>query len=131
MRYASCLFPAVLAALVLAFLPSCAMYRSAAPAVGPIERPHVVERVAPRDPDAPDITRGAGERLWYGINGLSWEPDEEASWGIVYLCGGLLFAAIIWIVFELIALAIDAALESDESGDAQALLERRKKAVSP
>lgn len=128
MRYASNLFPAVLAVFLLAFLPSCAMSR--APAAGPIERPHIVQRVAPRDADAPRIQRTAGE--WRNGTYHSNEgQSSDGTWTAVYLLGGILVAVIAWIVFELIALAIDAAVESDESGDAQALLERRKKAVSP
>lgn len=79
---------AALAALVLAFLPSCAMYRADA---GPIGRPHIVKRVAPRDAEAPRIERSAGEFV---------PNDGPFQWS--YLVGGLLFALIMFVVGYLI-----------------------------
>lgn len=50
--------PALLAAFLLALLPACAI--STPQRSGPIENPHIVERVAPRDADLPPgIQRGA------------------------------------------------------------------------
>ncbi len=56
--------PGLLATFALAFLPACGFpFRELlGPRVerGPIERPHVVERIAPRDADIPaEIERGA------------------------------------------------------------------------
>lgn len=129
MRFASTLFPAVLATLVLALLPSCAVYRFAEPASGPIERPHIVERVALRDAEAPRILRGAGEWVWYGGGSWGYNVDDASDrWTAVYLLGGILVAVIAWIVFELIALAIDVALEDVESEDNKSLVEKSKRA---
>jgi hypothetical protein len=55
---------ALVATLALAFLPACGFpfHELMQPRAGrgPIERPHVVERIAPRDEDIPaDIERGA------------------------------------------------------------------------
>lgn len=57
---------ALVAALILALMPACASFFRYADMRGPIASPHVVERVAPRDPDVPPgIERGAAaEVVW-------------------------------------------------------------------
>lgn len=51
--------PALVAAFLLTLLPACAT--NAPQRSGPIENPHIVERVAPRDADVPArIARTAG-----------------------------------------------------------------------
>jgi hypothetical protein len=60
--------PALLACLVLVLVPACAgpryFYGEARVERGPIANPHIVERVAPRDPDIPQgIERGAWAEL--------------------------------------------------------------------
>ncbi len=105
MRPTPRLAAAMLAAMVIAFLPSCAfdgrtasMHEHAAP----IERPHIVRRVAPRDPDLPArIERQAGEFC---------PPELEAELWYLFLFYGLFYVgyALVWGMVELVELIVDA-----------------------
>lgn len=118
MRFASS-FPAVLAALVMALLPSCAMCR---PPAGPIEKPHIVRRVAPRDSEAPRIERVAGEH-----------NADNGSFDWSYLAGGLLFALIMWLLGHLLGFYDGASVEApaDKGDDSMVERARRSAARSP
>jgi hypothetical protein len=94
--------PALLAAVVLALAPACAAPRHAPRAeTGPIENPHIVERIAPRDPDVPTgIERNAG----HGHDG------EAFIWLLVYLGYAVVYIAygIGWCFVELGGLIYEA-----------------------
>lgn len=79
-------FAALVAALLLSFLPACGVTPRPAPVLdGAIENPHIVQRVAPRDPDIPTgIQRSAGS-------------DEGAFLAFYYL-----FYIFFWFLVELI-----------------------------
>jgi hypothetical protein len=94
--------PALIAAFLLTLLPACAT--SASQRSGPIEHPHIVERVAPRDADVPPrIQRGAS----------GYHPDIEAqeeaeAEAYVYLyafAGAVLIGLVVLIAYGIYGLA--------------------------
>ncbi|MBX3458459.1 MAG: hypothetical protein KF696_00685 [Planctomycetes bacterium] len=119
MRSASACFPALLAVFVLAILPSCAMYRPAVQQAGPIERPHIMKRVAPRDPDAARIVRVAGEAL---------DEDSAAAlgtaiWLALIALGWILIYGIGWLIAKTVEAISEGLATVQEPGSVPAVVD--------
>lgn len=121
---------ALFAGFMLALLPACGFSRFAHAGhaeTGPIERPHIVRRVAPRDPDLPALVqRGAGEN--YGSD--SWEdalsellssPVSESGRIVIALAAVAILGlfGLIWLLVELAQLAEDNDTNDHEAEQAE------------
>ncbi len=116
MRRALGAVPAFAAALLLAILPACGfprwMYPSTVEYAGPIENPHIAERVAPRDPELPArIERQAGEFC---------PPAPAGELWFLFLFYGIFYLgyAIGWCFVELVNLIGDACSKHSPDEDA-------------
>lgn len=87
--------PALIAAFLLTLLPACATARPQPS--GPIEHPHIAQRVAPRDTDVPSrIQRGAAG---YQPDIEAQEKAEAEGYAFLYVAAGALVVGLVVLLF--------------------------------